>query len=468
MSEATTAPVTPAPSPQRDAPRFTEGSILRHVVVMSVTGGIGLMAIFVVDLLSLLYVSWLGSETKLAGVGFATMILFIAMSFNIGLMIGLSALVSKALGARDRERARRMAASGVAITVLMSALVGAGLLLFRNEILLLLNAKAAAAEIASQFLLITLPANVFMGFGMAYSAVLRSVGDARRAMYVTLGGGIATAFLDPLFIFGLNLDVMGAAWATVVTRLIFASIGYWGAVRVHDLVGRPSLPDIMNDAVPLAAIAAPAILTNLATPIGNAYLARVMAQFGDPAVAAGAVVDRLVPLAFGVLFALSGAVGPVLGQNWGAGMFGRMRRTLSTSMQLSTGYVLVMWLLLVVTRHGIVEVFHLRGEAAELVLWFCWISGPCWIGIGALFVANASFNNLGFPFYATAFNWGRVLLGTIPFAVLGAHYAGALGAMSASLAAGAIFGFGAAWVAYASLRKIALAGRMPAVRTRGR
>ena len=395
------------------------------------------------------------------------MILFIAMSFNIGLMIGLSALVSKALGARERERARRLAGSGVAITVLASGLVAAGLLLFRNDILALLNAKAAAAEIASQFLLITLPANVFMGLGIAYSAVLRSVGDARRAMYVTLGGGIATAFLDPLFIFGLHLDVMGAAWATVLTRLIFAAIGYWGAVRVHHLVAWPKLPDVLGDAAPLFAIAAPAILTNLATPIGNAYVARVMAQFGDPAVAAGAVVDRLVPLAFGALFALSGAVGPVLGQNWGAGLFQRMRGTLSASMLLSTGYVLVMWIVLVLARDGIVQLFQLRGDAAMLVRQFCWISGPCWIGIGALFVANASFNNLGFPLYATFFNWGRVLLGMMPFAVIGASYGGAFGAMLASQATGIVFGLAAAWVAYVSLRTIARDGKMPASRARG-
>ena len=76
-------------------------------------------------------------------------------------------------------------------------------------------------QVASNFLAITIPANVPMALGMAMSGVLRAVGDARRAMYVTLSGAIVTAILDPALIFGLGLGVYGAAWATVASRLLF-------------------------------------------------------------------------------------------------------------------------------------------------------------------------------------------------------------------------------------------------------
>ena len=449
--------------PRTDVPRFTQGNILRHIVVMSATGGVGLMAIFLVDLLSLLYVSWLGDSAKLAGVGLATTILFFAMSFNIGLMIAISALTAKAIGARDRPLARRLAGSGVAFAVAVAALVAAGLWLVRDDLLALLNARPDSKAIASRYLGVTLPFNVMLALGVAYSAVLRADGDARRAMFVTLGGGVATAFLDPLFIFGLKLDVMGAAYATALTRIIFAAIGYHGAVVVHNLVARPRLKDVLEDAVPLSMIAGPAILTNLAVPVGSAYLARIMAEFGNQAIAATAVIDRLTPLAFGGLFALSGAVGPVLSQNWGAGQFARMKSGLANSLLLSTGYVVLTWLVLIVARNQLVGVFKLDGEAADLVRLYCWISGPAWICIGALFVANASFNNLGFPLLATAFNWGRVLLGMMPFAYLGALYGGPQGALTASLAAGSVFGIGAVWMSWTTLGDIALRGKMPPI-----
>jgi len=95
---------------------FTEGPILRHVLIMTATGSIGLVAIFVVDFLSLLYVSWLNNPAFTAGVGYATQILFFGTSLNIGLSIAVSALVARALGAGNRERARELVSSGLILT----------------------------------------------------------------------------------------------------------------------------------------------------------------------------------------------------------------------------------------------------------------------------------------------------------------------------------------------------------------
>ena len=107
MPEPTAIPRNPIPGQGR----FLTGSILRHVVVMSATGSVGLMAIFFVDLLSLLYVSKLGDPTLTAAVGFATILQFFGIAINIGLMIAAGALVSRAIGSGDRPGARRLASS---------------------------------------------------------------------------------------------------------------------------------------------------------------------------------------------------------------------------------------------------------------------------------------------------------------------------------------------------------------------
>ena len=82
---------------------------------------------------------------------------------------------------------------------------------------------------------------------------------------------------------------------------------------------RPSLRLVRRDATAVSAIAGPAIMTNLATPVGNAIVTRALASFGTEAVAAMAVIGRLTPLAFAVVLALSGAIGPIVGQNFGGG-----------------------------------------------------------------------------------------------------------------------------------------------------
>ena len=433
---------------------FVTGSTMRHVTVMTATGSIGLMAIFLVDLLSLLYVSWLGRPEATAGVGFATIVLFLMISINIGLMIAATALTARRLGSDDREGARRIAGS----TMAMMAVAGIALSLIALPLLpwllRLLGAHDESYAVALSFLTIVLPSNVLMALGMGFSGILRAVGDARRAMFVTLGGGLATAGLDPLFIFGFGLGPDGAAWAIVASRVIIAAVGFHGAVSVHAIVARPRLSTIVADFPAAMAIAAPAILANLSTPVANAVLASVMARFGDGAMAAMAIMDRLVPVAFGVLFALSGAVGPILGQNWGAGRFDRMRRGLTDSAIFAVACVVVAWLALVLLREPIVLAFGAQGLTAELVRFFCLLSGPMWIFVGLLFVANAAFNNLGMPFLSTVFSWGRATLGTMPLGILGAHYGGPQGALLGAAAGAVIFGVVALIYAYRGIAKL--------------
>jgi Na+-driven multidrug efflux pump len=271
-------------------------------------------------------------------------------------------------------------------------------------------------------------------------------------MYVTLAGGFVTAFTDPLLIFGFGLGVYGAAWATVISRLVFLGVGAWGAVRVHDLVSRPDWRSIWRDLRPIMGIGAPAILANLATPVAAVYITRVISDFGEAAVAATATTDRVIPVAFGVIFALTGAVGPILGQNLGARLMPRVRRALTDAFVLSVGYVLLAWLFLFAVSPWINWAFDAHGENARLVTFFCTWGVSAWVFITCLFVANTAFNNLGFPLLATAFNWGRATLGTIPFVTLGARLGGPAhgveGAMLGAGAGAAVFGLGAVIAAY--------------------
>lgn len=441
---------------------FLTGSTLRHVAVMTATASVGLIAIFVVDFLSLLYVSRLGRPEATAGVGYATIVLYLMVSFNVGLMIAVTALTARALGAGDREGARRLAGSTLAATTICGLILSLVMLPLLPWLLPKLGAHGESLAVATSFLWIVLPSNALMALGMGLSGVLRAVGDAKRAMYVTLAGGIVTAALDPLLIFWLGLGPDGAAWATVFSRIVFLAIGFQGALGVHRMIARPSLAALRRDVRPTFAIAAPAILTNLANPIANACFFGIIARFGDQVIAASAIIDRLVPVAFGVLFALSGAVGPILAQNWGAQRYDRMRQALTDSVSFAAVYVAIAGLLLALLRHQIGALFGTSGETAELVAFFGLIAGPMWLFVGALFVANSAFNNLGMPFYSTLFSWGRATLGTVPLAWLGAQYAGPKGALAGAALGAVLFGIAALVTAYRGINRLERSAQMAA------
>ena len=434
---------------------------MRHVAVMAATGAIGLMAIFLVDLLSLFWVSRLGEQAFKAAVGYVGLAMFFTTSINIGLTIAASATVSRALGAGDRARARRLAASSLTITAAVSALVTAAIFIFRDWALTaLLHAQGEPERVASNFLAVSIPANVPLALGMTMTGILRAVGDARRAMYVTLSAGLSTAVLDPLLIFGVGLGVYGAAWATVVSRLILLAVGWRGAAGVHDLVARPRLAAARGDFGPIMAIGLPAILANMATPVGSAYALRVFSDFGEAAIAASAIIDRVTPVAFGAVFALTGAIGPIIGQNFGARRMERVHRALTDSFILSVGYVLFAWAALALAAPALVSAFEAKGASADYVTFYCRVGVSAWVFLACLFVANTAFNNLGFPMLSMTFNWGRATLGTIPFVTLGARFGGVKGGLIGVALGCAVFGLVAVGWAYVTTGRLAKGMRM--------
>ena len=100
--------------------RFTQGSLFRHVTIMSVTSSLGIAAIFAVDLIDVLFISMLGHAELAAAAGYAGVVMFFASAMNIGLSIAAGALVARGLGQGNRRLAAEHAAS-TAVVLLMVA-----------------------------------------------------------------------------------------------------------------------------------------------------------------------------------------------------------------------------------------------------------------------------------------------------------------------------------------------------------
>ena len=224
-----------------------------------------------------------------------------------------------------------------------------------------------------------------------------------------------------------------------MARVTLAVVAWRPILLLYNGAARPRVARVIQDFTPVFAIAGPALLTNVATPVGNAFITRLISSFGTEAVAGYAVIGRLTPLAFCLIFGLSGAVGPIIGQNFGAGKIERVRETLFKALVLAGAYVVLVSLALFLLRWPLADLFDASDEARALIFLFC---GPLSLAFAfnaALFTTNAAFNNLDRPFTSTVVNWGRHTLGTVPFAWLGAEIMGAQGVLIGQYAGGALF-----------------------------
>lgn len=426
--------------------KFLEGSLLRHVAVMSLTASFGLMAVFAVDLVDMIFISMLGKSELAAAVGYAGAILFFTTSFGIGMAIAAGAVVARALGAGDAALARRRSGNALLVSFVLGSLFALLVWLNLRPIAQLVGATGDTLDLAVHYLAIIIPSLPLLMLGMVGGAILRAHGDARRSMMATLVGAGVNAVLDPILIFGLGLDLTGAALASVCARIVIGFMSILPILRHHGGLDRPSLADLRADIGPIFTIAVPAILTQLATPVGQAVVTRSMAQFGEEAVAGMAIVGRITPVAFGIVFALSGAVGPIVGQNFGAGRMDRVRDAIRDALLFTAGVIVVAAVILYLMRGMLEDVFVLEGVSRQLVFLFAGPLALLFFFNGVIFVGNAAFNNLGHPYYSTWINWGRHTLGTIPFVLVGAVWFGAPGVLAGQYLGGVVFGVIAWWL----------------------
>jgi putative MATE family efflux protein len=427
-------------------PKFVVGSLLRHILVMSGAGGIGLGAIFLSDLANIVFLSWLDDQAVLAAVGYASSILYVTIAVGIGLGIAATTMVSRTLGQRRRLRAARYSVNAHIASFAAGTVAAILILLTIPWLLTALGATGRTHELAARYLAIITLGMPALTLAMTSASVLRAAGDARRAMNVTLYGAVVNTILDPIFIFGLGLGIDGAAWATIGARLAFMAVGLYGVIRVHRLIARPRLPAFIADVPAFTSIAVPAILTNIASPVSNAYVTAAIATHGDDAVAGWAIIGRILPVAFGAIYALSSSIGPIIGQNYGAREGARMREAFKLALGVNVAFTAVAWIVLALLSPSLIRAFGATGAAADLITLFnVWLA-PLFAFMGALFVVNAVFNTLDFPHYATLLNWGRATIGTIPLVHLGSWLAGAEGVLTAHMAGGILFGCLAVWL----------------------
>ncbi|MCF4097792.1 MATE family efflux transporter [Maritalea mediterranea] len=417
---------------------FLTGSTMRHVIIMTTTSAIGLMSIFFVDAITLFYISQLEDPSQTAAVGRASYVIAFIIGMSVGFMIGTSAMVARALGAGQDEAAKSYAGTSVISVAIFGFLIAALGFLLTDWLMDLLGATGEALDYARTYLFIVLPSTPFFAIGIVTMGILRAHGDAKRSMYITLIGGFLTAVLDPIFIFVFGWEVIGAAIVSAIVRVSFAALGLYYLIGIHKAITLPDLSRFFKDLGDILKIAAPTVVTNLAAPVGAFLIARAVADYGDAAVAGQSVVDRLIPLAFGVIFALSGAVGPIIGQNYGALQMGRVRQALIDGLIFNAVYVLVAWALLFIAQNQIIAIYQAEGNMALVIRLFCTVLAGSFLFNGMLFVSNAAYNNLGYPLLATLSNWARHTIGVLPFIYVGGLWGGLPGIIWGA-AIGAIF-----------------------------
>jgi len=410
---------------------LVEGSIREALIRMTLPMMVGMLMLFTFSLVDTWFISFLGTEA-LSAIGFTFPVTFTVMSLAIGLGIGASAVVGKALGSAQLERAKECATVINYISFSLAAITALLLYLFMDRVFLAMGASAVL-ETINQYMVVWLPGSVLVVCMMTANSVLRACGDTKTPSMVMAGAGLVNALLDPLLIFGPGpfpeLGIAGAAWATVIAwSLAFFYLTFELVVR-REMISRvmPSRSVMKASGRDMLRIGIPAAGANMMTPVAMGIMTAIVAGFGETAVAAFGVGARLEPIATLLVLAMSSSLPPVVSQNFGANRLDRVEEAYKLSIRFIVIWQLGIYLMLGLGAGLIAGLFSDDPQVTNTIRLFLWIM-PVGYGLqGIIILTNSSLNALHQPLAALYLSVARYFVFYVPLAWLGSELFGLAG-----------------------------------------
>jgi putative MATE family efflux protein len=437
--------------------KLTRGSIRGHLVSQTMPMIFGVAAIMSVGLIDAYFIGQLGAQ-ELAAVSFIFPITIALSSLGVGVMVGINSVIARALGEGDVPRAERRANFGAVFALGAGIVLGLGLYLLLDPLFRLMQASENLLPLIGQYMRPYALGLPIMLLQMGLNGVLRGQGEARKTSYVSLTYSVANWILDPILItgaFGIaGFGIAGAAYATIAGFFIAILVALWlirGAkLHIHPAAIRDC--DVGASSKAILSVAAPAAFSNAINPIGLSVLTALLANQGEAAVAGFGAAGRLQSFAVVPLLALSGSIGAIVGQNWGARRPDRARRAMWWSGLFCVGYGLAIALVLFFTGDWFADIFPDNPAVIEDFSRYLAISVWGYAGFGLLIVANGALNAVDKAGFALAQSAARVFLVMLPFGWLLRAYWGSPAIYAAELVANLAGGALAAFIVWRVLR----------------
>lgn len=403
------------------AAKLITGSIPGHLIGQTLPMIIGVAAIMSIGLVDAYFIGQLGSDA-LAAIAFIFPISVALTSLGVGVMVGINSVVARAIGEDDHEKAARRANLGVAFAVASGIVMGLALYASLTPIFELMNAPENLMP----------PIMLYMGpFALGFpltlaimglNGVLRGQGEARKTSYISLTYAAANWVLDPILITGAfgfeGLGITGAAYATIIGWGVGVAAGVF-------LVGRSALPLDLSLIIrgrilePLSAIlkvGVPAAFSNAINPFGLSVLTALVALEGDSAVAGFGAAGRLQSFAIVPLLGLSGSIGAIVGQNWGAQRYDRAREAALYACGFCLVWGLAIAVAMVAAGDWFASLFTNDPQVIAEFSLYLEIAAWGYIGFGLLIVGNGIMNAVDKATYALIQSIARVFLVMLPCA----------------------------------------------------
>ena len=391
---------------------------------------IGMIIVALYNFVDTIFVGKGVGTDAIAGLTIVLPILIFIIAIGLLTGIGSASIVSRSLGKGDKERALIAAGNSFIINMILNIIVVTVFYFFMDEILQFLGASPAILPYANDYLSILLFGFIFFSLSINSNNLIRAEGKPRASMYAMLIGAVLNIILDPIFIFALKMGVRGAAIATVISQvssLVFIIIYFRSRASIYHFKGEVFKPNksVMRE---ILAVGFPSFLMEIIGSILFMVFIKVVRIYGgDTYIAITGIGIRIIDMIFMPILGISHGFAPIVGFNYGAKLYGRVKGTLKEGLIWTSGIAFAGFIFMVAFPQVLISIFS---DDPELIangimpLRLIALFAPLW---SVPILGGTFFQAIGRPTPALIINLSRELLIFIPAVIVLPMFFGLLG-----------------------------------------
>ncbi|MDC7234074.1 MAG: MATE family efflux transporter [Spirochaetales bacterium] len=362
----------------------------------------------------------LSDPSYVGGVGLIFPLIFLFIALGNGIMVGVSSLVARAIGEKNQKVLDRTAESGMVISIVLSFFSLIVMILWAEPLVHTMGAEGDYFTHGYNYLIYIAPAAFFIFFGNVFIGILQGEGLMKPVMTGMILGTVINIILDPVFIFLLDLDVRGAALATVIGQIasFIYILGVFlknrSSIRIEWKVRNVSREIIGK----IVVIGLPQSMGMVLMAVSFFFFNHLVVSIDPLALTAFSLFGRFEQLVLMPAFALSAAIVTIVGQNAGRGLYDRAWEAVKKSWQWGILVVVVLALLMMAAAHLIYPLFSGIPEVVDYAVRQTYTLELFYIFALIGIVNRSFFQAVGHPLPAFILTLLRTILLSLPISYL--------------------------------------------------
>jgi MATE efflux family protein len=373
------------------------GKLLLKLALPTVAAQLINMLYNIVDRIYIGHIPEIGADA-LTGVGVCMPLIMMVSAFAALVGFGGSPRASIAMGKKDNDSAEKILGNCFTTQILISFVLTAVLLIWNRDLLMAFGASENTISYGTRYMNIYSVGTIFVQLTLGMNAFITAQGFAKTGMLSVLIGAVSNIVLDPIFIFGFNMDVQGAALATIISQALSC---IW---VVSFLFGKKTILRIRKENMRLSAsVILPCLALGTSTFIMQASESVISICFnsslqkfgGDIAVGAMTILTSVMQFAMLPLQGLGQGAQPIISYNYGAGSARRVKDAFKLLLKISLGYALFLWAMVMLLPGGFVRMFTSDLKLIEFTKTALRVYLAALFMMGIQMACQMTFNSLG-------------------------------------------------------------------------